>query len=166
MKIGIYRFSKLFAVLAVFALVACKHGHKHGELSVSEEVLVSAPQSEVWGTVGDYYALHNWHPAVTSTQQSGQKDVRILILGDGSRVYEKLTNYKDGKSFSYDMTDVGPLPVKNYASTITVEKEGNGSRVIWSANFDAADGVESEKAIETMTSVFRGGLDNLATMYR
>ena len=165
MKITISRFSQWLAVFAILAFVGCNQQGKKGELSVSEEVLVSAPADVVWNTVGDYYNLHSWHPAVNSTQMSGEKDVRILILeGSGARVYEKLTSYKKGKSFSYDMTDVGPLPVKDYTSTITVSSEGGGSRVTWVADFNAADGVDPATATETMSSVFRAGLDNLPGM--
>lgn len=162
---GMVKFSKLAALLVALSLAACSQS-KEGELMVNEEVTLAAPVNEVWGVVGDYYGLHNWHPAVNSTQASGEKDVRILILeGSGARVYEKQTRYKMGRSYSYDMVDVGPLPVQNYSSTVTVEPDGDGSKVIWVGNFDAAEGEKPEGVVKAITGVYRAGLDNLAKMF-
>ena len=160
----LFRFSgAAFAV--TFLLVACFHS-KEGELSANEEVRLDAPPAVVWGAIGDYYGLHSWHPLVNSTQASGKDKVRILILEDsGARVYEKMTSYEDGASYSYVMTDPGPLPVQDYASTVAVEADGDGSKVVWSGSFNAADGQSPDDAVKTISGVYRAGLDNLAKTF-
>ncbi len=156
---------RLTAVVALVLLSSCSQGKK-GDLSITETVEVAAPADQVWETVGGWLDLHNWHPAVDSTQASGEDKVRILILsGSGARVYEKMTSYDKGSSFSYHMTDPGPLPVQNYDSTVEVESMGDRSKVIWSATFDPADGEKEETATKTMSGVFRAGLDNLVRMF-
>jgi hypothetical protein len=53
------------------------------------------------------------------------------------------------------------LPVEDYSSTIAVEVQGDGSRVVWSGSFNAKH-TDNATAIAVITSVYDTGLAGLA----
>ena len=116
----------------------------------------------------------SWHPAVAKTEGSGgneQGATRTLTLQSGGKIQEKLNKYdKEGRSFSYEITevDVMVLPVTNYSSTISVKGEGGKSTVEWRGAFyrgfmnnDPPPELSDEAATKAITGVYRGGLDAL-----
>lgn len=136
-------------------------------LSVREEVSISAPAAKVWSTVSNFNDLGAWHPAVKSTEiVSGENNkvgaVRLLTLQDGGTVKEKLLAYKaKGKTFKYSILE-GVLPVSDYVSSVTVKADGKDkSLIVWEGTFKHKQGSDDDTAVKTMTSVYRGGLDNL-----
>lgn len=136
-------------------------------LSVREEVSISAPAAKVWSTVSNFNDLGAWHPAVKSTEiVSGENNkvgtVRLLTLQDGGTVKEKLLAYKaKGKTFKYSILE-SVFPVSDYVSSVTVKADGKDkSLVVWEGTFKHKQGSDDDTAVKTMTSVYRGGLDNL-----
>ena len=84
-------------------------------VEVRQVAEVKAAPAVVWGKIGGWCAIKDWHPAVASCDDS-KKGVRVLTLKDGAKIVEKLL--KAGKnSYTYAITD-GPLPVKNYKATL------------------------------------------------
>jgi mxaD protein len=160
-------FSALTLPISAFA-------EKAAALNVEEKIEVNAPTSTVWSKLHNFSDMGAWHPAVKKTELvEGQNNkagaVRILTLQDGGTIKEKLTNYKfKEKSFEYEIIE-GVLPVSNYVSTLTVTEAKDGkSLVVWKGNFKRKDtsdkpavGLGDEDAIKTITSVYKGGLDNL-----
>jgi carbon monoxide dehydrogenase subunit G len=133
-------------------------------VDVTVNANVPAAVQQVWETIGKFGALADWHPAISSseTEEGGKK--RRLILVDGSEIVEELVEKDDGgRTYTYTMSQPGPLPVQNYKSTIKVEDDGKGnSKVTWSGHFDpTSDPDEARKAIE---NVYQSGLDNLRKM--
>lgn len=90
--------------------------------------------------------------------EEGGDTYRILTLGDGGKIKEKLTE-KGDTSYSYEIIE-SPLPVQNYAATLSVtEDDGDDiAEVEWTAEFDPADGVEEAKAVEVITGIFNDGV--------
>lgn len=137
-----------------------------GSLSVSREVTVDVAPDTAWKLVGNFDGLDVWHPAIkTSTQQgSGTRagSTRVLTLGDGAKVDEKLVSYSATKrSYTYAITK-SPLPVKNYVATISVTAGADGKSVVkWASTFDAA-GAPDAKATEVIGGVYDGGLARIA----
>lgn len=136
-------------------------------LSVREEVSISAPAAKVWSTVSNFNDLGAWHPAVKSTEiVSGENNkvgaVRLLTLQDGGTVKEKLLAYKaKGKTFKYSILE-SVFPVSDYVSSVTVKADGKDkSLIVWEGTFKHKQGSDDDTAVKTMTSVYRGGLDNL-----
>lgn len=117
----------------------------------------------VWAMVGDFCAIKDWHPAVADCEQMEEEGdtYRILTLGDGGKIKEKLTKTGD-TSYSYDIIE-SPLPVQNYSATLTVEEDDEDGKVeiLWVAEFDPADGVEEEKAVEVITGIFKDGVKGI-----
>ncbi len=121
------------------------------------------PES-VWALVGDFCAIKDWHPAVAECVSRSRKaatPIRILTLGDGGKIKEKLTKKSD-TSYSYEIVE-SPLPVKNYSATLEIDEddEDNTVEIEWEAEFDPADGVEEAKAVEVITGIFADGVTGI-----
>ena len=143
-------------------------------LTVKESVEINAPAAKVWEKIQNFNDLGAWHPAVAKTEiTSGANNkkgaVRQLTLQDGGKINEKLLAHNAKKmSFKYSIID-GVLPVSNYVSSVTVKEESaNKTTVVWNGDFKRKDlssnpakDQDDEAATKTITSVYRGGLDNL-----
>lgn len=143
-------------------------------LNVKESVEINAPAAKVWEKVQNFNDLGAWHPAVAKTEiSSGTNNkvgaVRQLTLQDGGKINEKLLDYNaKAMTFKYAIID-GVLPVSNYVSTVTVKANGaDKTTVVWNGNFKRKDlsnspakDQDDAAATTTITSVYRGGLDNL-----
>ena len=144
------------------------------KLTVSEKVEINASAKTVWAKVQNFGDLGAFHPAVKTTEiTSGTNNKvgakRLLTLQDGGTINETLTKYDKKKMmYGYIITD-GVLPVSNYSAVIKVKALGKDKSVVtWNANFkrkDLADapaaGQDDKAATDTITGVFKGGLENL-----
>jgi mxaD protein len=170
--------NRLLAALAFLAVSACAPSVGDAPvLSVTKSVDINAPASVVWDILKDYDALNRWHPAVARTEiVEGTTNtvgaVRVLTLGDGGTIREKLIAYDaDGRSLKYTIIE-GVLPVSSYESSITVEESGaNASKATWTGSFKRKDtsatpakDADDATATTTMESVYQAGLDNLKKM--
>jgi mxaD protein len=86
---------------------------------------------------------------------------RTLTLGNGAKIEEKLTAYSGVKhSYSYALI-TGPLPVKNYVSTLALSPAGEGKTLVkWSATFDA-EGASDDEAKKAIGGIYDSGLDRI-----
>jgi mxaD protein len=143
-------------------------------LKVDKSIEIDRPAALVWQTVKNFDRLDAWHPAVASDRiVEGSSNevgaVRLLTLGDGGTIREKLLRFDDkGRSYEYEILE-GVLPVSHYRSTIVVKEAGKDkSTVTWSGTFQRKDTGEhpgekenDQAATTTMSAVYQGGLDNL-----
>ena len=117
----------------------------------------------VWAKVGDFCGIAKWHPAVKNCTLS-QKDgaaMRLLDLGGGASVLEKLISRDDAKrSYSYAIVE-GVLPVQNYVSTLTVSAKCAGSTILWTGKFDAK-GAPDANAAKLISGISKAGQAVLA----
>jgi uncharacterized protein YndB with AHSA1/START domain len=162
--------SRWFALLLTAVLALGGTAAQAAPLNVVQTVDIKAPPAKVWKIIGNFDALASWHPVVASSPADHGNDIgsiRTLTLkSDGNPHFtEKLTDYSAADfTYSYDVTPTQKvLPVVAYHSTITVTKTDTGSTVTWKANFGAASSTNDKGAIDAITGVFRGGLDNLKT---
>lgn len=118
--------------------------------------------AEVWAMVGDFCAIKDWHPGIAECEQIEEDGdtYRILTLGDGAKIKEKLTKMGD-TMYSYDIIE-GPLPVKNYSATLEVDEgdEDGGVEIEWAAEFDAK-GVEDAEAEKVIVGIFNDGVGGI-----
>jgi mxaD protein len=143
-------------------------------LKVHEEVSIDASSAKVWEKISNFNDLGAWHPAVKTTEiVTGTNNKvgaeRLLTLQDGGTIKEKLLKYNaKAKTFKYSIIE-GVLPVSSYVSSVTVKQVGKDkSLVIWNGTFkrkdvsaSPAEGQDDATAVKVITSVYRGGLDNL-----
>lgn len=133
-----------------------------GALEVQKEVTINASPATTWKMIGDFNHLDVWHPVVVASEltQSTNDTVRVLTLGNGAAITEKLLSH-DVNSYSYEITD-SPLPVSGYVSEISVSGTEDGKSIVrWTSSFDAKQGFADEEAVNTITGVYDAGLKNL-----
>ena len=108
----------LVALAATFAWSAAAEA-----VQVKKKREAPGKPADVWAVVGDFCAIKDWHPAVAECEQmeEGGDTYRILTLGDGGKIKEKLTETGD-TSYSYEIVE-SPLPVKNYSATLEIGEE-------------------------------------------
>lgn len=119
---------------------------------VTVSVTLAASAERVWDFIGGFQSLAEWSSSIkTSLPEQGGR-VRRLKTTDGAIIAERLQSFSEAdKSYSYTIVS-GPIPVKNYRSTLRVTGEPGASSCVaeWSSEFDAAEGVE-----EVMVGAFQ-----------
>src|ERR1700730_5142212 len=163
------------AIAAGLCLLACGFAQAAApRLTVSKTITIDAPASKVWHAAKDFNGLNTWHPAVAADEIVEGKNntvgaVRLLTLKGGGTIKEKLLHFDPaGRSFKYAILE-GVLPVSGYTSTLSVKSAGkNKSSVTWTGHFkrknvgdSPADNEDDKTAVDTMSGVYQGGLDNL-----
>lgn len=136
-------------------------------LRVTTSVDIDAPAAVVWAKVKDFNHLNGWHPAVVKDHLIRGRNnhigaVRLLTLGDGGTIHEQLLGYNAaGMNMTYRILK-GVLPVSHYKSTIMVQATSDTTcRASWAGAFEHAPGATDKKAVDTITAVYKAGLDNL-----
>ena len=134
---------------------------------VAVSMKLDAPADEVWGIVGGYHCLPNWHPAVAKSEaiEDGNDIIRDLELHDGGHVIERLDEFSNSRrTYTYAITG-GVMPVENYTATLSVYEDENGAGAVihWTAEFDAT-GDEAETVDLIANDVFRRGFQAVAEL--
>ena len=157
-----YRFLTLLTSLLITSAA-----FSAGNLAVTKSAEVNAPAAVVWAKVKDFNALNGWHPAVAKDEiVEGENNqvgaVRLLTLGDGGTIKESLLAWDDaGMSLTYNILE-GVLPVSDYESTLTVVAiSDTSSKVTWTGSFNHGAGADDQAAMDAISGVYQGGLDNL-----
>jgi mxaD protein len=163
------------AIVTGLSLLACSYAWAAApRLTTSKTVTIDASAAKVWHAVRDFNALNTWHPAVATDEivegtNNKAGAVRLLTLKGGGTIKEKLLRFDaPGRSFKYAILE-GVLPVSDYTSTLVVKSLGKGkSSVTWSGRFkrknvgdNPADNENDKTAVDTISGVYQGGLDNL-----
>ena len=111
------------------------------------------PADVVWDLIGDFHGIHKFNPTLPPTESIDDGTARKIVMGPNT-IVERLVEQGD-RSYTYSMDDDGPLPVKNYRSTLAVKEAGEGkSTVEWTSTFDGDDGAK-----QIVTMIYTGGLD-------
>ncbi|MFV9452710.1 SRPBCC family protein [Rhodococcus sp. NM-2] len=127
-------------------------------LTVHAEVRTPLDQKLVWGRIGDFFAIHRWHPNAEHTaRDDSRNNVRCVALQGGGEAIEELINQTE-QSYSYKMVG-GSIPVCNYQATVAVARDGESGETVvsWDAEFDA-DRIPAEQARQLITGFYEGGL--------
>lgn len=102
---------------------------------------------------------------VSETSQEGASRIRHLTLGDGSKIVERLDSHDEAaRSYTYTIMDAGPLPVRNYQSTIKVTQDDTNTRVTWSSEFEAHEVPEAD-AQAAISGVYTSGFAALVEKF-
>jgi hypothetical protein len=126
-------------------------------------------RAALWAKFGGWCAIKEWHPAIADCEESTEGDAkfRTLTLKDGGKIKEKLLDEKPN-FYRYEIIE-SPLPVKNYQAQFTLTPDDDDEDEInfaWSAVFDAADGKTDKEARDTITGIFKDGLDSIKSLAR
>jgi hypothetical protein len=125
---------------------------------------IPATADQVWQLIGGFDSLPDWLPFIPKSELSEGGRVRSLQTADGAVVVERLEAFDNaGKTYSYSILQA-PFPATDYLATISVEAQGQGTRVTWSGRF-APVGVSDEEVVALFTGIYQGGLEALRANY-
>ncbi|GJE44226.1 SRPBCC family protein [Methylobacterium soli] len=138
-------------------------------LEVIRGLDIPAPPAAVWAIMGDFCAIEHWHPQVKRCFLSEDDEdgaaalpVRRLFTTERESIIVEVETDRDEVSMSYSSRLLGgPVPVKNYSSTIAVTSNGAGALVTWRATFDA-DAVSDAEAVTFIAGSYERGLAGIA----
>jgi Polyketide cyclase / dehydrase and lipid transport len=130
--------------------------------TVVEELTLRIGPDEVWVVVGDFVGFVKAIGYPVEGRDSPNGPSRV-VRSPGGVIIERLESLDNsGRTFSYVIDSAGPLPVKNYRSTMQVGAVlGGGSLVTWTATFDAV-GVDDATAIDTIRGLLKAALKALS----
>lgn len=170
--------------LMVVPMLASAHGPTRQQ--VKESIIINAAPEKVWEVVSDFAGLHNWHPAIASTEMTSDK-VRVLTLkaegnptiteeldkldAEKMTMIYKITDMSVVKTITFNSKDTPyyTLPVNNYKAWLTVKAKDGGSEVTWKAKFyrsfmdnpPVPEGQADADAVAAIKDVATSGLNNL-----
>jgi hypothetical protein len=161
----------ILTVLIAYSSSSSAHGPSRKKVIITKDI--AATPEQVWQVIGNFQDM-SWHPAVVMTEGKGGSEpgaTRILVLGNGGKIHEKLEKHNGEKhSLFYRISevDVKVLPVTNYSSWINVTATEGGSRVKWKGAFyrgypnnNPPPELNDKAAVDAVTGVYQSGLDNL-----
>jgi Polyketide cyclase / dehydrase and lipid transport len=133
-------------------------------ITVKKRIEAPGLPDEVWAIAGEGFCqIKDWHPAVAKCEEITEDGAtyRLLTLGDGGKIKEKLTG-TDDLSYNYEIVE-SPLPVKNYKSKLWVEEDDEPDRTViyWQSDFDAADGTSDDEAKKVITGILGDGVKGI-----
>ena len=131
---------------------------------VQQSIMLDASASDVWGIIGNFDKMNDWHPAVLTTESEDTENGHqraLSLLGGTKKLLERLDEL-DSEKFTYSYTTIdGPLPVNNFTGQITIEPgEDEGCTVVWSGDFEP-EGTTKEDASAVIEGYFSTGLNGL-----
>ena len=136
--------------------------HEPANDRVRRWVKLDRPAGAVWGEIGGFLTIADWHPLVESCQpdEIGGTPHRYLRLTDGESMLEELL-----ETGPHDyVTRIGEhqFPAGEIRATFAcvAEPEG-GCHVFWAATFEAADPM----ADEMVEAFFESGLAAIADRF-
>ena len=120
---------------------------------------------KLWGLIGGFNTLPDWHPAIEKSELGEEGLIRRLSLVGGGEIIENLEKVDDNERvYTYSIVN-SPLPVANYTATIRVKDGGEGNSVVeWASEFNA-DGAPENDAVETIQGIYQAGFDHLKKMF-
>ena len=130
-------------------------------MSVVRELLtLKASAADIWAVIGDFHGTPGWIAPVAKSEVLDGGAVRLLTLGDGAQISERVISHDDGAmSYSYGILE-SPLPVNNYRGTLMVADNGDGTATVdWSSAFEAT--IDEGKAKEIIAGVYQAGFSGL-----
>jgi mxaD protein len=91
------------------------------------DVTLAATPDAVWEKVGDFGGIDAFFPGIESFRLEG--DDRVIGMF-GMEIRERLVSRDDAtRTLAYSVVD--GVPLESHTATITVEPEGDGSKVTW-----------------------------------
>jgi len=91
------------------------------------DVIVTAPPDAVWAKVGDFAGVQEFLPGIETFRLEG--DDRIIGMF-GMEIRERLLS-RDDATMSLSYSVIGGVPVESHRATMTVEADGEQSKVTW-----------------------------------
>ena len=91
------------------------------------DITVAAAPDEVWKKVGDFGGVADFFPGIESFRLEG--DDRVIGMF-GMEIRERLLG-RDEENHVITYSVIEGVPIDSHTATISVEPDGEGSKVIW-----------------------------------
>lgn len=135
----------------------------------TREITVPATPHRVWDLVGRFDAIHRWHPDVPQPSLTGDPAApgtrRVFGAGTQQEMTEELISVDDqARRMVYRLVDPA-FPITGHTAEIVVHSADGGSRVTWTASFDATDEVAQQVEKAMGDGVFVPGLHGIAETF-
>jgi mxaD protein len=99
------------------------------------DVTLDATPDAVWAKVGDFAGVGEFFPGIESFRLEG--DDRVIGMF-GLEIRERLVARDDAtRTLSYSVVE--GVPLESHTATITVEPDGDGSKVTWAYDVEPAE---------------------------
>lgn len=133
---------------------------------------LAASADRVWGVVGNFNGLPDWHPWVRKSvlePAPGGVGRRVAIVGgtgEPRELVERLISYDaSARRYAYAIV-AGPAPFKNYVGNFCISPEGPDRCVFdYASRFEAADGATDRDALARVRTFYEAARDNLVRMF-
>jgi uncharacterized protein YndB with AHSA1/START domain len=126
---------------------------------IDTEIVIDRRPEEVWAILGDLAAVTRWVPGVATARMQGMR--RICTMEDGGEIHEEIAGFSDTDlRYDYDQT-VHPLGFERSEGTLVVEPDGEGSRVVWTADLEFADTSHEAQFLPMLEQGYAGALQRL-----
>lgn len=94
---------------------------------LEERVEIKAPMAHAWAALADFGGVAKWAPYMRSSRLLGERDAgvgarRTMRHAWGFRFEETVTQWHDGKGFSFDVLKA-PFPMKDVKESWVVARE-------------------------------------------
>lgn len=137
---------------------------------VREIAKVMIGADALWKEVGDFGAVAQWHPRVSSAVVSDDSAgrARLLQFETGGEQRERLTAMHAARRiYRYVIERPGPgLPVRDCNAELRIEKaDTQMSRIIWEAQFTLAEEGD-DRTVAALRAFMHEGLANIQGKYR
>jgi len=159
--------------LASLAATLTFSAHAENPLNSYASMRINSTASSVWDVVKDFDGLENWLPVFSAADiKSGTNNevgaVRTLTIKDGPSFDEVLIAWDaDERTYTYQVIDPAPLPVKNYESTLTVmQLEPGVVDITWISSYQNNSNGEmsDDEVIAFINGVYTTGLEQVKAM--
>lgn len=159
-------------LLGTLLLPSILSAHGPSRQKVVKEMEINAAPDKVWAIISDYCSIQEWLPGIEKCESNGSHEantIRVLTLGNGEMLKEKLLKHKPEKMlYQYIVAEpnLKALPVSSYGSTIMVSANDNGgSTITWKSGFyrgfmnnNPPPELSDEAAVNAVTAIYDAGL--------
>lgn len=109
----------------------------------------------LWKTVGSFCEIPSWNPFVQKCVLSADGNQRTITLVSGPTIIEVLEKWDNADhSYTYK-TKSGPLPVKNYQTTVRVMPNDKGSTLILTGTYEVSGVTDDDAKKAVDRSIYR-----------
>jgi hypothetical protein len=130
---------------------------------VERSITTARAPADAWALAGPFCGIAQWHPAIAECEllTIDGRPYRRLETASGEAFLEREVERDEaGTSYRYAI-ERSPLPVSKYRSTLRVEPNGAGSRIVWRAEFEVARGKDEPDTVATVAQIYEAGLTGL-----
>ncbi len=116
--------------------------------TISEEIRIDAPKSQVWDILNDLAGVQNFSPDVresyyVSEQKEGIDAARFCEFHNDMAVEEKVIDWEDGKSLTLSIDFISGMtpPLKNVAGKLSVREDASHTIMTMQLTYDTKLGM-------------------------